>query len=465
MTSRVLLLMVAAIIVVPMFSSAQNLLNGPESIAFDPDHDRYLVSNWRNGAIVQIALDQTTQTPYHQFSYQVLGNCIADGVFYTSRSASPGGVAAFDLSADTLLWNITISGSFQVDGMTADTSGFLYVVHMNPDRLYRINLSDLSYSTFASTGLPGTAQAVAFDEVNNRLIVVGYAVNSPIVAVSLPSGTLSDLVPFSPGGFDGVTIDNNGTIYASVYNAGIVYSWSADGTNFRLVSAGHQGGPAGLDYNRRDEILAVPCVNANRIDFLAMGDDDGDNFPYFSDNCPETYNPAQEDYDLDGIGDSCDVCTDSDQDGFGDPGFPANTCAPDNCPEQWNEDQNDLDQDGVGDECDNCLLTYNPDQLDLNENDIGDACETCCVGRVGDANGQSGDEPTISDISTLIDAKFITGTCGGDPPKIACLAEADSNQSGGADPTCDDITISDISKLIDYLFITGPETATLPDCL
>jgi len=86
----------------------------------------------------------------------------------------------------------------------------------------------------------------------------------------------------------------------------------------------------------------------------------------------------------------------------------------------------------------------------------------CCVGRVGDANGQSGDEPTISDISVLIDAKFITGTCVG---KIPCLAEGDTNQSGGSEPTCDDITISDISILIDYLFITGPENATLKTCL
>jgi len=86
----------------------------------------------------------------------------------------------------------------------------------------------------------------------------------------------------------------------------------------------------------------------------------------------------------------------------------------------------------------------------------------CCLGRVGDANGQGGDEPTISDISILIDAKFITGTC---QDKISCLLEGDVNQSGGSNPTCDDITISDISTLIDYLFITGPETAVLPDCL
>jgi len=92
---------------------------------------------------------------------------------------------------------------------------------------------------------------------------------------------------------------------------------------------------------------------------------------------------------------------------------------------------------------------------------IGEAVVGCCVGRVGDANGQGGDEPTISDISTLIDALFISGN----PGVIDCLAEADVNQSGGSDPRPEDITISDISTLIDYLFITGPETATLSDCL
>ena len=84
----------------------------------------------------------------------------------------------------------------------------------------------------------------------------------------------------------------------------------------------------------------------------------------------------------------------------------------------------------------------------------------CCQGRVGDANGNGDDEPTISDISTMIDAKFIAGTC----DVITCLDEADINQSGGVNPVCDDITISDISILIDYLFITGSSLG-LPDCL
>ena len=78
-------------------------------------------------------------------------------------------------------------------------------------------------------------------------------------------------------------------------------------------------------------------------------------------------------------------------------------------------------------------------------NDIG--CD-CCVGQVGDANGSGEDEPTVGDISVLIDYLFISGAW------INCLEEADVNQSGGENPTAIDITISDVSVLVDHLFIS-----------
>jgi hypothetical protein len=92
----------------------------------------------------------------------------------------------------------------------------------------------------------------------------------------------------------------------------------------------------------------------------------------------------------------------------------------------------------------------------------------CCdsgIKRVGDANWDWNPEPTIGDISVMIDAKFITGACicCGPSHNIVCLASADINQSGGVNPTCDDITISDIAILIDYLFITGSSLG-LPNC-
>jgi len=89
----------------------------------------------------------------------------------------------------------------------------------------------------------------------------------------------------------------------------------------------------------------------------------------------------------------------------------------------------------------------------------------CCTGRVGDANlsGEAEpDEVTLGDIMLMVDVKFISGDCG----LLQCIPEADVNQDGGANPTCDDhVTLGDIMTLVDFLFITGPENSSLPDCL
>lgn len=95
-----------------------------------------------------------------------------------------------------------------------------------------------------------------------------------------------------------------------------------------------------------------PCTECVGVDLEEEGQAVGDGFPDDCDNCPDDYNPEQEDSDEDRVGDACD-----------------------NCPEDFNPLQSDGDQDGVGSACDNCPGIYNPDQEDTDDDGIGDACE------------------------------------------------------------------------------------------
>ncbi|UCC43377.1 MAG: hypothetical protein JSU65_09540 [Candidatus Zixiibacteriota bacterium] len=108
-----------------------------------------------------------------------------------------------------------------------------------------------------------------------------------------------------------------------------------------------------------------------------QSDTDIDGIGDSCDICLSIYDPNQEDADQDGIGDLCDECTDIDGDGYGDPGYLANTCPEDNCPDVYNPDQSDSDLDGFPDSCDNCPQIANADQADADMDMIGNLCDDC----------------------------------------------------------------------------------------
>lgn len=121
--------------------------------------------------------------------------------------------------------------------------------------------------------------------------------------------------------------------------------------------------PGGVLSNNKSLTYKVRAVRAGQC--VSFDDEDNDGFFDRLDNCPSTPNGPdggtctkgtivqactgngdcgtggvcsmkQEDADRDYQGDACDYCTDTDKDGYGNPGFSLNTCLYDNCPSTAN---------------------------------------------------------------------------------------------------------------------------------
>ncbi|UCE18934.1 MAG: T9SS type A sorting domain-containing protein [Gemmatimonadota bacterium] len=105
------------------------------------------------------------------------------------------------------------------------------------------------------------------------------------------------------------------------------------------------GAPLSQSSADSDEDGISDCIDNCLNQFNPMQEDnDEDGVGDVCDNCPEMRNPEQADADNDGTGDVCDSCTDIDDDGYGNPGYTANTCDEDNCPGVYNPDQLPFDQ-------------------------------------------------------------------------------------------------------------------------
>lgn len=244
--------------------SAQNLLNGPESVAFDTVYNRILVSNALDGAIVEI--DENMNQSYFTTGHdQCGGNQIVGDAIYVTV---PHGVLGFDLATADMVFDISFPTYGHPDGFTADTSGFLYAVD-TWGRIIKIDPTDTSYSIFVQGSISPSLQDIIFDEINNRILAVAFTPNSPIFSINLEDSTVTEVAVTPFGNMDGISRDQFGNTYVSTYyNYGGVYRYDPDFTDPpELISSPHNG-PAGPDYNRRENILAVPNFYSNSISLI-----------------------------------------------------------------------------------------------------------------------------------------------------------------------------------------------------
>ena len=240
-----------------------NLYTMPECVVYDQILDRYIVANIGNGSLVQT--DSANNASYWVSGYEILyGMCIEDGILYTSDGDTLFG---FHLASGAEVMSMKIINYNNLDGMTTDGNGFLYVID-TWGRLLKVDLAAETYEELVSSGLPDWPQDCVFDPINNRIVVACYEASAPIVSVDPESGEITTLTTNSVGRYDGITIDQYGNFYFSTHvGGGRIHKYPGDFSEYTAIAYG-LGEPTGLNYNQQDNILAIPSFDQDTVWFI-----------------------------------------------------------------------------------------------------------------------------------------------------------------------------------------------------
>ncbi|MFA6484530.1 MAG: hypothetical protein WCW62_18270, partial [Bacteroidales bacterium] len=248
---------------IPCKSLSQNLLRNPEHIVYDHLHQRYLVTNNGNGTIVAIDKTGNQQTVLTGLS-QCMGIHIQDTILMISYGKK---IRFLDLNTLRQFREVTLNTSTWLDGMITDNQRNVYVIESG-GKIFKVSLDTFEATTIVSSGVPPYAQDLAFDPLNNRLIVVAWELNSSIKAVNLSDFTVSTLMTTQLGNFDGIIRDSLGNLYVSCHrNGGKVYRFDHSLQQAPVIIYSGLISPAGLGLNDPDNVIAIPDYDGNTVSF------------------------------------------------------------------------------------------------------------------------------------------------------------------------------------------------------
>jgi len=273
---------------------AQNLLRNPESVVYDSVYNRYLVSNWANGNIIQID-SNGVQDYFVEGHGSINGVAIADGIVFAGCSTK---VKGFELSSRDTLMDLAIPGAININDVTSDNAGYIYLTDFDARKIYKVHIQSQSYSTFVS-GLSRSPNGIIYEEENNRLLVCTFGTNSPILCISLDDSTVSIVTYTNLTDCDGFAKDDYGNYYISSWATRSVHKYDSNFTNPPELFYHNSSAPVDISYNSVDEILAVPIMFANSIVLLPVNpvsvNDNMDGalqkFQLYQ-NYPNPFNPA-----------------------------------------------------------------------------------------------------------------------------------------------------------------------------
>ncbi|MCP4704941.1 MAG: hypothetical protein GY865_10050 [candidate division Zixibacteria bacterium] len=316
---KLFIFLITLILLLVSTGLCQNLLNNPESVVYDLNNDRYLVSNFGNGNIIQIN-DEGNQTLFYTGLPRSRGITIYQEILFVVHD---DGVSGLDLETAEIVYSFSAPELIYPNDIAFDSSGNFYITDYMPSvdggGVYRINYTTQSYLELVSINSPN---GITYDYANNRLLACGGYPNYQIFQIDPTTGSLSTPVYTSFASHDGIVLDLVGNVYISSWQNDAIYRYNSALSGSPVIVVSGLNDPADIYYNKWTHEMISPNFSSNNLDTAKIKTDQFTSVNYGAIASPEGVSWCVNwiDYDQDGYQDLFVTNIDSDNELFNNNG-------------------------------------------------------------------------------------------------------------------------------------------------
>lgn len=245
------------------FSFSQNYTNA-ESVEYDPNNDRWLVSN---GSRI-ISDDGQGNLSFFgtggaNAGLEVMGN--------TVFGVQGSNIVGYDLTTAQQVTIVSIPGASFLNGMTSDGVNTIYVTDFSQGEIHKIDFSNLAspVATQIISNTQNTPNGILYDGDNNRLIYTSWNSNAQIKQVDLSNNQVSTIITTSLGSIDGIDDDAAGNYYVSSWSPDRITKYDSNFQNPETVTTPSLSNPADIGINQATGIMGIPMGSS--VIFVDLG--------------------------------------------------------------------------------------------------------------------------------------------------------------------------------------------------
>ncbi len=268
-TKHIIIILIAIVILAGIIiwasRSGSAKLDKPESVAFDPVSELFLISNVGSGSIV--AMDNEGKfTDFMPKAFKApKGLLQKDGLLYVT---DPTQIHVVDLSQASIIETYQIQGAVGLNDIAISEDNLLYITDTAANCIW-IYDPDTGTQEKIISPLLDKPNGIVYDRPRWQMFVVNNSKHSPVLSVDIRDQSVSIFMDTLYSNLDGITIDNLGRIYFSSWSEEMIIQIPQEQNRTIADLKGYKGA-ADIYYHEPGNELIVPLLPSNRIERISL---------------------------------------------------------------------------------------------------------------------------------------------------------------------------------------------------